>query len=345
MSVLVLAFNPSIDAEWRVDEVRWEEKNSIRSERRWAGGKGINVARWLRYLGGRPQLLLPLGGRTGTELARYLQAEKIPAEISALREPTRVNVVVTTAAGRQLRFNPTGPSLSRREWHATIRALTSGFSRWGELLSRRSSSAKTDPREPFSGVKSRLARTLAPPGIGWGDPRKGRQGLLILSGSLPRGVPANAYAQLIRLAQGAGVRTLLDCDGEAFAAGVKAHPFLVKPNEHELAQWRGHPLRSEAEIIRAARALSEATRGWVLVSRGPKRALLLHRSSQTNFFARPPRLAAHNTVGAGDALLAAVAMQLQLGAPPEEWLRRGVAVGCAATQCAAGKLPGRKLTQ
>ena len=60
MSSLIVALNPSIDLEWRVDQVRWEEKNTIESERRWAGGKGVNVARWLRHLGGKPRLLLPL---------------------------------------------------------------------------------------------------------------------------------------------------------------------------------------------------------------------------------------------------------------------------------------------
>ena len=48
MTILVLALNPSIDAEWRVDDVLWEEKNNVSSERCWAGGKGINVARWLK---------------------------------------------------------------------------------------------------------------------------------------------------------------------------------------------------------------------------------------------------------------------------------------------------------
>src|SRR5215831_17901147 len=111
---LVLALNPSIDAEWSVEQVHWEEKNIVRSERRWAGGKGINVARWLRFLGGEPGLLLPLGARTGAELEVCLRAEKLAAKIIPLRESTRVNVVVTTRTGRQLRFNPAGPELSRR---------------------------------------------------------------------------------------------------------------------------------------------------------------------------------------------------------------------------------------
>lgn len=296
MGPLILALNPSIDAEWRVADVLWEEKNNVRSERRWAGGKGINVARWLKFLGGRPQLLVPLGGRTGDELAGYLRAEKIPAHVVPLRESTRVNIIITTDAGRQMRFNPPGPELSRAEWGAIVK-----------------------------GVRCRLDRR--------------RDGLLILSGSLPRGVPVNAYAQLIRLAHRLGVRTLLDCDGPALTAAIPARPFLVKPNEHELAQWRGKPLRSEPAILRTAQALARETRGWVLVSRGAKRSLLIAPGTDAFRSAAPTRVKPRNTVGAGDALLAAVAQEIQLGHAPLEWLRAGVLIGTAATQCAPGHLP------
>ena len=85
MSALILALNPSIDAEWRVADVLWEEKNNVQSERRWAGGKGINVARWLKYLGGRPQLLLPLGGPSGQELVGCLRREKISARLNVTK--------------------------------------------------------------------------------------------------------------------------------------------------------------------------------------------------------------------------------------------------------------------
>lgn len=294
MSALVLALNPSIDAEWRVDNVLWEEKNTVASERRWAGGKGINVARWLRQLGGQPRLLLPLGGKTGAELAGYLRAENLPAKIIRLREATRVNVIVTTGAGRQMRFNPHGPKLSRAEWQGLM-----------------------------NGVRRELARA----------------DLLILSGSLPRGVPVTAYAGMIRLAQRFGLRTLLDCDGPVLAAAIPARPFLVKPNEHELAQWRGQSLRSEREILRAARQLSGQTGGWVLVSRGARRSLLVNCAEGFQAFAAPPRVQPRNTVGAGDALLAAVARQIQFGAQPLDWLHQGLATGSAATQLWPGCLP------
>lgn len=294
MSTLVLALSPSIDAEWRVDDVLWEEKNNVPSERRWAGGKGINVARWLKHLGGQSQLLLPLGGRTGDELAGYLRGEKIAARVIRLREATRVNVIITTNTGRQMRFNASGPCVSASEWGRVFRVA-------GQLSSQ--------------------------------------VGLMVLSGSLPRGLPDTTYAVLIRLAHQFEVKTLLDCDGPALAAAIPAHPFLVKPNEHELAQWWGKPLRSEAELVRAARALSDQTRGWVLVSRGGKRSLLLNCAAAFQCFAQPPRAKPRNTVGAGDALLAAVAHQITRGAPPREWLRRGLATGTAATRLRPGQLP------
>jgi fructose-1-phosphate kinase PfkB-like protein len=315
MSALILALNPSIDAEWRVDDVLWEEKNNIRSERRWAGGKGVNVARWLKHLGGDGWLLTPLGGRTGDELAGYLRDEQIPARIVRVREATRVNVIVTTRAGRQLRFNPPGPKLSRAEWSRIVKSVE----RW---LGGARRSVRADQRTSDSG-----AHGVAHP-----------TGLLVLSGSLPRGVPVTAYAQLVRLAHGYGVRTLLDCDGPAFAAAVKARPFLVKPNEHELARWWRKPMRAEAEVVRAARALSAQTRGWVLVSRGPKRGLLINVAGGFEALARPPRVTPRNTVGAGDALLAAVAWQVQRGATPSDWLDAGLRVGSAATVCAAGRV-------
>jgi 1-phosphofructokinase family hexose kinase len=297
MPLLVLALNPSIDVEWRVAGLRWEEKNEVLSERRWPGGKGVNVARWLKHLGGQPRLLLPLGGRTGVELAAGLRAERIPVRVIPLRKPTRANVIVTAPGQGQLRFNPAGPRLAPADWQRVLHET---------------------------------ARELK------------RAPVLVLSGSLPRGLPAGAYAALIRLARAAGVKTLLDCDGSPFALAVKARPFLVKPNQHELAQWSGRRLASLAAIQKAARDLSDVTRGWVLVSLGAQGAMLVNRREEICLSARPRKLQPRNTVGAGDALLAAVTLEIARGSTPAEWLRHGLTAARALTQCAAGVLPRAK---
>jgi len=294
MHTLVLALNPSIDVEWRVERVRWEEKNNVESERRWAGGKGINVARWLRFLGGQPRLLLPLGGASGQELASYLSVEKLPVAAVRLQGVTRANVIVSTAKQGQLRFNPFGPELSRAEWRQLL-----------QLAERELRQAD----------------------------------LAVFSGSLPRGLPVDAYARLLELAHRAGVKVLLDCDGAALAAAVRARPFLVKPNEDELANWRGQRLRTTGSLRRAALSLSKETGGWVLVSRGAKGAMLVNRCQGYAWSCPAPRVRPLNTVGAGDAMLAAVARGLALSLPPPDWLHFAVGVASRATQLPAGTLP------
>ena len=291
---LVLSLNPAVDAEWRVDRIRWDEKNVLTGESRWAGGKGINAARWLQHLRGNPRLLLPLGGPAGAELARELAEEGLAARMIPLTGDSRVNVMVTQDAGPQLRFNQPGPRFTRDEWRTTFAAAT--------------------------------------------DELRGA-GLFIISGSLPREGPVATYARMVRLAHAAGVRTLLDCDGPALPPGLRERPFLIKPNGFELELWCGRKLRTEAAVVRAAREMSEASGGWVLVSRAGAGGLLVNVREDFVAFAQPPVVPVRNTVGAGDSLLAAAAVQILADAPPVEWLRWGVATATAAVQVRAGTLP------
>src|SRR5437868_1923211 len=121
--VLVVSLNPAIDCEWEVERIQWEEKNNILRERRWAGGKGSNVARWLRHLGAAAELLVPLGGETGKELAQHLAEAKVRTRVVPLKQSTRVNVIVTSRQGGQMRFNPLGPTISVAEWRDIIGKL------------------------------------------------------------------------------------------------------------------------------------------------------------------------------------------------------------------------------
>ena len=96
---------------------------------------------------------------------------------------------------------------------------------------------------------------------------------------------------------------------------------------------------TQVDIQGAASELSRVTRGWVLVSLGEAGALLVNDSEGFCHQGSVGRVKPLNTVGAGDALLAAVANQIQRGASPEQWLKWGVATGTAATTCPAGVLP------
>jgi 6-phosphofructokinase 2 len=167
--------------------------------------------------------------------------------------------------------------------------------------------------------------------------------LTVISGSLPRAAPSGTYARLLREGRRLGAQVLLDCDGPAFAAGVKARPFLVKPNRFELALWAGRELKGIKALRAAARGLSTATGGWVLASMDAGGAMLVNTGEAFHLEARAPSVAARNEVGAGDALLARVAYEVERGAPPTEWLRAGVGTGTAYVQMPAGRLPGKAM--
>lgn len=121
--VLVVALNPAVDVEWSVDRVVPGEKNEILAERRWPGGKGINVARWLKWLGCPARLFLPVGGDTGRELLDGLARERIDVEPFPIGQASRANVVVTPREGPQYRFNPTWPVLAPSEVRRLVARL------------------------------------------------------------------------------------------------------------------------------------------------------------------------------------------------------------------------------
>lgn len=294
--VLVVAFNPAVDVEWTVDRVVPGEKNEIVAERRWPGGKGINVARWLKWLGCPARLFLPAGGDTGRELLDGLRRERIGVETFPIRQATRANVVVTPRTGSQLRFNPAWPVLTPPE-----------------------------VRRMLAGLRRAMDDAAA----------------VVLSGSLARGMAPDTYAGLVREAGRRGRPVFLDADGEAFRRGVEAGPFLVKPNDYELAQWAGAAIDAGPALAAAARRLQQVTRGWVMVSRGPAGAWLLGPDPGRELSRPARRVRVRNTVGAGDAMLAGVVDAVRRDAPPACWLAAGLAVAAQAVRLPGGQVPPR----
>ncbi|MBK8537538.1 MAG: 1-phosphofructokinase [Candidatus Competibacteraceae bacterium] len=127
---------------------------------------------------------------------------------------------------------------------------------------------------------------------------------VVLSGSLPPGMPEDAYATLTRRIQAAGAAVLLDTSGSPLRAALTAGPRLIKPNRHELAELVGEPLDSLEALLAAGRALLNSANPpeWVVVSLGSDGALFLSREQALQ--AHPAPVAVTSTVGAGDAMVA-----------------------------------------
>ena len=90
--------------------------------------------------------------------------------------------------------------------------------------------------------------------------------ILILAGSIPASLPQSVYERLLARLQGRGVRAVVDATRDLLVNVLPYHPFLIKPNNHELGEIVGKVLTSDAEIVAAARTLQEKGARNVLVS-------------------------------------------------------------------------------
>lgn len=142
--------------------------------------------------------------------------------------------------------------------------------------------------------------------------------VVLLSGSLPPGVPADAYAQLTMAAHDAGARVLLDAEGEALRLALPARPDLVKPNADEARPYGPDPL---------AGLLGTGARNAV-VSCGADGSIAALDGRR--YRVRLGERVAGNPTGAGDALAAGLARGMAVGAPWPDVLHDATALAAAA---------------
>jgi 1-phosphofructokinase family hexose kinase len=146
---------------------------------------------------------------------------------------------------------------------------------------------------------------------------------VVLSGSLPVGVPTSAYAELVQAAHDHGLPALVDAEGEPLHAALLAAPDVVKPNAAELRATTGHD-----DPGLGADALLRAGAHVVVASLGPDGLLAV--TDAESWQVVPPEVVLGNPTGAGDATMAALAAGLVGGHPWSETLREAVAVSAAA---------------
>ncbi|MFM2480617.1 1-phosphofructokinase [Celerinatantimonas sp. YJH-8] len=157
----------------------------------------------------------------------------------------------------------------------------------------------------------------------------------VMAGSLPRGVSPTLYQRWIDLLNQQGAKVVFDSSGEAFSYGLDAQPYLIKPNDMELAQWAGHDLNSEDEIVAAAKQLVHKGITHVLVSRGSKGVLWVCADHVIK--AAAPKVNVVSTVGAGDSMVAAMTHALSQGWDATKAITYATAISAmAVTQVSVG---------
>ena len=184
----------------------------------------------------------------------------------------------------------------------------------------------TGDDDAFAAVLA-AAEALAADGAEW----------VVLSGSLPAGLPATAYRVLTARLKAMGRRVALDTSGEPLAHALVAAPDLIKPNIDELTELVGEPLHDDADIVDAARRLQRGGVGLVAVSMGKRGAVFVDADQAIH--AAPPAITVASTVGAGDAMVAGLVHGALLGLPLADRARLATAFSLAALGQIGPRLP------
>jgi 1-phosphofructokinase family hexose kinase len=166
-----------------------------------------------------------------------------------------------------------------------------------------------------------------------------RAEFVVLAGSLPRGVDAGVYGELVRDLARRQLLAVLDSEGEPLRLGVEAEPYLVSPNQQEAEALVGHEFVDEEDLAAALDEIAAiGARNVIVTDETGCYALLREDRSEMRVRARAPQVEPVSTVGAGDTLLAGFIAARVSGRSFEDAVRSAVAAG-AASVLEAG--PGR----
>lgn len=152
--------------------------------------------------------------------------------------------------------------------------------------------------------------------------------ILVLSGSVPANVDKTIYKDIITKAKEKGAITILDADGELLKEGIKAGPYLVKPNIHELERLYERKIESNDKAIQLAKEILKLGVENVVLSLGEKGSIFVSNSSV--FQADGLKVDAISTVGAGDSMVAALAVSIHRSYSIDETIRLAVATSAAS---------------
>lgn len=174
-----------------------------------------------------------------------------------------------------------------------------------------------EEREEFLGSLAELLR----------DSWKGAS--VVISGSLPEGVPGRFYFDLVNHAKQLGSKVFLDSSGEGLIDGLQAAPDMVKPNRAEAEGLLGKTLRNLDHAVIAAARLVRNGVGSAAITLGGEGLVWMESKRGPTWIAKPPNVPVISTVGCGDATLAGFAYAALQGQTGEQAVRFATACGTA----------------
>ncbi|WP_066256666.1 1-phosphofructokinase [Neobacillus drentensis] len=164
--------------------------------------------------------------------------------------------------------------------------------------------------------------------------------LLVLAGSIPASLPKTTYEELVKICSENGAQFVVDAEGDLLKKVLHYHPFLIKPNHHELGELFDTSITTAEEVIPYGKKLVEMGAENVIVSLAGAGAVLIN--SEKVIFAKVPSGEVKNSVGAGDSMVAGFLAAYEQTGNIEEAFRYSVASGSATAfslgLCSKGKV-------
>ena len=170
---------------------------------------------------------------------------------------------------------------------------------------------------------------------------------VVFSGSTPRDVEDDFYAEAIRDLNRRGVQCVLDCEGEPLRIGIEAEPFLVSPNQREAESLVGQEFSDDDDFLIALDAIADLGARNVLISQETSCFALFREERQVRRLrASIGRIEPVASVGAGDVLLAGFLAARLNGSPLDDALRKAVGCGAASVlELGAGRFDPREASR
>ncbi|MCD7883935.1 MAG: 1-phosphofructokinase [Lachnospiraceae bacterium] len=296
--IFTITLNPALDKTVEIPSFLTDAVNRVAQMRTDPGGKGINVSKVIQKLGGKSVALGILGGHTGRSIQTALARMGLETDFVFTNGETRTNLKI---------LDP--------EAHTTTDINEPGL-----VVSKK----------VLDDLLQRLLHRITP-----GD-------IAVISGSLPQGAPANTYALWTEALSQKGVKVFLDAEGVPLKMGLTAAPYLIKPNEQEFSDLINRTLKSPGlpgqvrktphELAAAARSLMQQYPVQKLVvSMGNAGALFV--TARETIYAEGLKVPVGNTAGAGDSVVAALAVAEERGLSLSETVSLAVATGAANVMC------------
>lgn len=152
---------------------------------------------------------------------------------------------------------------------------------------------------------------------------------LVLAGSIPATMPETMYRDIMERLSGRKLQIVVDATKDLLMNVLKYHPFMIKPNNHELGEIYGVKLNTREEVIPYARKLQEEGARNVLISMAGEGAVLLTEDGEV-YQSEAPKGKVKNSVGAGDSMVAGFVAGYMASHDYEQAFYMGVCTGSAS---------------